>query len=273
MSDELIPYRIYGDGKIKVVVLHGGPGAAGYLSPLAKQIVEYTSVAEPLQRRSSDDNPLSVAQHVIDLDNIINALCENEKPVIIGHSWGAMLALAYAAKFPEKIAALLLIGCGTWNEKSRQILKDARSKRMANQLTMNMQQIAMNIADPDQRFCALGRLISLDDSYDLIDLANYLESGDAKGYAETWNNMLRLQQNGTYPDAFSVVKCPILMIHGNYDPHPGKIIAENLRNFMPQIQYVEIDRCGHYPWLEKYAQNEFYQTLKSHIEKHLHSNC
>jgi pimeloyl-ACP methyl ester carboxylesterase len=72
-------------------------------------------VLEPHQRGSSD-RPLTVATHVQDLDDLIRERCGAHQPVLVGHSWGAMLALVYAAHHPLTPAALVLIGCGTFSQ-------------------------------------------------------------------------------------------------------------------------------------------------------------
>ena len=41
------------------------------------------------------------------------------------------------------------------------------------------------------------------------------------------------------------------MLHGAYDPHPGRMIHANLRQYMPQHEYREYSRCGHEPWMER----------------------
>ena len=55
---------------------------------------------------------------------------------------------------------------------------------------------------------------------------------------------------------------PALMSHGSYDPHPGTMIYESLKPWIPHLQYTEFERCGHYPWLEKSVQGKFLQALR-----------
>ncbi len=74
--------------------------------------------------------------------------------------------------------------------------------------------------------------------------------------------MLRLQAEGTYPAAFGAIRVPVLMLHGAADPHPGRMIRAGLAPYLPQLEYRELDRCGHYPWLEKDARDEFYSVLR-----------
>jgi pimeloyl-ACP methyl ester carboxylesterase len=46
---------------------------------------------------------LSVSQHVEDLHQLLLSRCIGEKPNLIGSSWGAMLALAYAEKYSDNM--------------------------------------------------------------------------------------------------------------------------------------------------------------------------
>jgi pimeloyl-ACP methyl ester carboxylesterase len=73
--------------------------------------------------------------------------------------------------------------------------------------------------------------------------------------------MLRCQAEGLYPAAFERIRGPILMLHGAYDPHPGRMIHATLARVMPQIEYREWERCGHYPWLERVCRDEFLAAL------------
>jgi pimeloyl-ACP methyl ester carboxylesterase len=81
--------------------------------------------------------------------------------------------------------------------------------------------------------------------------------------SETWDDMVRLQSEGVYPAAFAAVKSPALMLHGAEDPHPGRMIRASLQPYMPQLEYRERARCGHYPWLEKATRDEFFSVLRN----------
>ena len=81
--------------------------------------------------------------------------------------------------------------------------------------------------------------------------------------------MLEAQDQGMYPAAFASIKLPALMIHGSYDPHPGKMIHQVLREYMPQIEYHELTRCGHSPWKERQARESFFTKISSWLDLHL----
>jgi len=46
------------------------------------------------------------------------------------------------------------------------------------------------------------------------------------------------------------------------DPHPGPVTRDRLRQFIPQLEYVELDRCGHEPWRERYARDRFVELVR-----------
>ena len=85
---------------------------------------------------------------------------------------------------------------------------------------------------------------------------------DARGNVETWEDVLRLQAEGIEPAAFAAVACPVLMLHGDEDPHPGPATFDLLRRFIPQIRYRGFPRCGHRPWAERHAREPFLAALR-----------
>ncbi|MFH1329524.1 MAG: alpha/beta hydrolase, partial [Actinomycetota bacterium] len=79
---------------------------------------------------------------------------------------------------------------------------------------------------------------------------------------ETWADALRLQAEGVEPAAFAAVTCPVLLLHGDDDPHPGPATCEVLRRHLPQLQYRGFPRCGHKPWAERHAREPFLAALR-----------
>ena len=92
---------------------------------------------------------------------------------------------------------------------------------------------------------------------------------DPKCQAETWHDMLRLQDSGVYPARFASIHCPVLMLHGSYDPHPGPMVRDSLKPYIPQLEYREFGHCGHSPWIEEHARDRFLEELRSWLEQQL----
>jgi len=258
---EDIDVRTYGNAGPPAFVLHGGPGAAGYMAPVCRELSDAFAVFEPLQRLSGDVR-LTVAQHVTDLRNVIERYAEGGVVTLVGHSWGAMLALALTAEYPGLVRGLVLIGCGTFDIASRRILEATVDQRMTPAIRLRLRRLTCTITDSDVRMCVTGQLLEAVYSYELEPHTDETEYHDSQGHRESWQDMLRLQREEVYPARFSRIGVPALMVHGAEDPHPGDAIYASLRGVMPQLEYVELARCGHYPWWERHAKEAFFAVLR-----------
>lgn len=230
-----------------VVVLHGGPGAIGSAGSLAQLLADPAHVLEPWQRATT------VGDHIADLLAFVATHCER-LPVLVGHSWGAMLALAFAAAHPASSAALCLIGCGTFDREARSVFDAALAKLLPP---------GLDELTRDEHFARIDRAYTLDPlPEDPLDHPQV----DAPANDRSWRDMVRLQDDGTYPAAFASIRVPVLMIHGAEDPHPGELIRASLARTMPQLEYRELAHCSHYPWRERGVRAEFASATRAWIE-------
>lgn len=243
-----------------VFVLHGGPGAAGSAGPIARGLADDFRVFEPYQR-GSGDGTLSVERHVEDLHGLIGKYCPNGKPLLAGESWGAMLALAYAARYPTSPAGLALIGCGTFDEASRRVFQQTIADRLPPENRDRLR--ALEQDDSEEALHETFEQIRPVYDVDPLPMDNPMPDFDLSANRETWDDMLRLQSAGVYPAAFADIACPVLMLHGSYDPHPGKMIRDTLRQHIPHIEYTELEDCGHSPWRERHARDRFFEFLRT----------
>ncbi len=111
-----------------------------------------------------------------------------------------------------------------------------------------------------------GRVMTRVYGFDIEDESDELPGLDATAHDETWSDMVRLQLDGTYPAAFAAIAGPVLMIHGAQDPHPGPLIRDDLRAYIPHLEYQELPNCGHSPWLERQAAHAFFDIVNAWIE-------
>ena len=256
-----VQVREYGTFGPLVIVLHGGPGAPGGMASVARGLAGSFRVLEPLQRGSGGET-LTVARHVADLHELVESRCGDESPALVGHSWGAMLALAYAAAHPGRAISVALIGCGTFDPAARARFREIQDERMDEGLRRRMARLSEEFADPDERLRALGDLIEPLYSYDPIPDDHQHEPVDGRAFQETWDDMVRLQEEGVYPPSFTAIDVPVIMLHGAFDPHPGRMIRASLEPHITQLEYREWERCGHEPWRERAVRDEFFDALR-----------
>jgi pimeloyl-ACP methyl ester carboxylesterase len=238
------------------------------MAPVARGLADRFRVLEPWQRRGGGE-ALTVARHVADLHELILGLRPGERPALVGSSWGAMLALAYAAAHPEFPGQLVLVGCGTFEEVARARFQANVNALMDDALQRRLEGLRSEFPDPDERLTTLGQLLLPLFSCDLLTTELEIAACDARGHRETMADMLRLQDGGHYPAAFSAITAPVLMLHGALDPHPGALIRDSLAPHLPQLEYHEWERCGHYPWLERQVREQFFAMLARWLEGHL----
>lgn len=254
----MIFVREYGGSGPVAVLLHGGPGAPGSMAPLARRLAGTHRVLEPFQR-GSGKTPLTVATHVEDLHEVLVACAGAQRPALIGSCWGAILALAYASAHPEWAGPLVLVGCRSFHLSARQRMQQTLDQRMTEPIRGALAH-AQQLGTDDDRLKASAHAIRRIFSYE-PHAANGEERLDPRAQQETWNDLLRLHAEGIYPQAFVRVQRPVLMIHGDHDPHPGRMIHSTLKPYLPQMEYLELERCGHYPWHEHWAAEEFFSSV------------
>ena len=80
-----------------------------------------------------------------------------------------------------------------------------------------------------------------------------------------WNEACRLRKNGKLTRFGESIECPVVAIHGDYDPHPAEGVKIPLSETLDKFKFILLKKCGHYPWNEKNAYSEFYKILRKEI--------
>jgi pimeloyl-ACP methyl ester carboxylesterase len=95
-----------------LIVCHGGPGLWDMFGSLADSLAGEVRMIRWDQRgcgRSDRRGPYNVARSVADLD-AVRAGYGLDRAAVLGHSWGATLALRYALDHPDRVSALIVDG-------------------------------------------------------------------------------------------------------------------------------------------------------------------
>lgn len=260
-------YRTYGPPPYTIAVVHGGPGAAGEMAPVARELASGCGVLEPLQ------TALSVAGQVEELKAV---LVENTKlPVtLIGYSWGAWLSLILAASHPSGVRKLILVSSGPFEEKYVASLQETRLKRLGEEGRTEFQS-AINLLDNpaskdrDAALARLGALTARTDAYDAIPHEpNETDLVDGSGdiFHSVWKEAAELRRTGKLMEYARQVRCPVAAIHGEYDPHSAEGVQKPLSAALKDFRFHLLEHCGHTPWMEKQAREVFYRTLKDELQ-------
>ena len=136
-------YQIFGKENQELVIgLHGGPGEDHHylevMSELADRyrVVLYDQRGSGLSERVPDEE-LTMEGFIADLNAFVEHFSADDRAIIIGHSWGAMLAAAYAGAHPEKVSRLVLAKPGFLTpEKFREYMQ--RTGNLAIPINLRM---------------------------------------------------------------------------------------------------------------------------------------
>jgi pimeloyl-ACP methyl ester carboxylesterase len=125
-GDLTFHYIKWGEHGTPIISIHGITTNAFCFQAFADVLAtNHQFYAYDLRGRGDSDKPAegySVPIHSFDLANLIDEL-GLERPVLVGHSLGALIALYFASHYPEKLSKLILIDAGAplpWNSPEEQ---------------------------------------------------------------------------------------------------------------------------------------------------------
>jgi len=258
----VINYRLYGSAPYSAAVIHGVPGALGSMAAVARGLASMGfGVIEPLQTRDS----------VVGLiDELSETLLENGivRTALIGHSWGAWLAWLYTAAHPERVSKLFLVGSGPFEASYASSIDFTRKSRLSAEQAVEIDAILTALNNPD----TLDKDTWLKRYTLLLDVDNFapvtvetdadfdIESSGAT-YRNIFPEAARMRASGELLALSEHIHCPVIAIHGDYDPHPALGVQKPLTQRMNDFNFHLLPRCGHSPWKERYAMEIFYRIV------------
>jgi len=257
--------RRYGKPPFRTVLVHGGPGAAGTLAPVARVLGTSGGVVEPWQ------SARTVAGQIEELSDQIDAWAS--PPVtLVGHSWGAWLALLLAGEHPEKVRRVVLVGSGPFQARYATETRRHRRQRLTRSQWREFEEIRQRLADPASRASPsalrrLGELAEAADSYELLPHPPAKAETDPATFRAVWAEADEMRRSGALVKALRRVRAPVVVLHGEADPHPLQGVVEPLRRAGVEPRVVVLERCGHEPWWERYARDQFFAELQKELAR------
>lgn len=247
-----------------LVCCHGGPGQWDYLAPVAEMVDDLVTVYRYDQRacgRSTGVPPYDVATAVADLDALRHHW-DLQQWIILGHSWGATLALAYGLAYPSRVRALIYL-CGTgidasWREeygRNRDALLTPSEQRQLADLGAQLSVVQGVEFDAVERaYCELSWSTDIADRSHARELARLLFVDDLHINFQVnrvlWKDARQFIERPIIVEQVAALQIPTLIIHGARDPRPARG-AQHLAQCMPSASYVELPNVGHLPWIEQ----------------------
>lgn len=252
-------HRGVGDGP-PALVLHGGPGmGAEYLVPLIEELDGLFETALPQQRGldpSTLVGPRDVETHVADAIAVLDHIGW-ERAWLIGHSWGAHLAMHIAVIHPERVAGIVGVETlGALGDGGGEALTANLVGRLTPDERAQLDVLIADQADSaDDPTLMAQILMTLWPSYSYVHgnvlppTSLRLERPLGDGH-DTMASVSAHFRQGTLERALPWLNLPTLFVHGEGDPLPPSVSAETAA-LIPGARIVIVPESGHFPWLEQ----------------------
>ncbi|MBM3166629.1 MAG: alpha/beta hydrolase [Chloroflexi bacterium] len=255
--------RMHGRKPFNIAVVHGGPGARGEMYPVAREISLGIGVLEPLQTANS------VEGQVEELRNILENY-GNPPLILIGFSWGAWLSYILTAYHPLLVKKLILISSGPFEEKYATKIMETRLSHLSEAEKKEVLSLSSALNSnrlDDKSFARFGELMGKADSFAPLPQEPAVSEGgpDADIFQKVWTQASKLRSTGELLKLGVKIRCPVVAIHGDHDPHPAEGIKGPLSRVLKNFRFILLKQCGHHPWLELNARDDFYRALKKEI--------
>jgi pimeloyl-ACP methyl ester carboxylesterase len=239
----MIQLRTYGNPPFSVALVHGGPGAGGEMAPVARRLSDRFGVLEPIQTATSLP--------------------------------GQVTELSAMLKDPGLVRKLILVSSGPFEEQYVAILKQNREMRLTQAESLEFARLVEQLASPDtpekdDLLAGLGLLADKTDMYDPLPVDVQPDDEvelNGRIFHSVWNEADEMRRTGRLLELAEKIACPVVAIHGDYDPHPAEGVRLPLAARLKDFKFILLEHCGHTPWHERQAQLRFYQHLYGELEE------
>ena len=259
--------REVGDGPT-VVVLHGGPDFNhNYLLPELDRLAGGMRLVYYDQRGRGKSSP-GVAADAVTLESEIDDLDKLRQHfgldaiALLGHSWGAVLAMEYATRHPSRVSHLILLNTAPASHADRDLMRERREATEPATLA-KMRALAgtaeyargdvevegeyyrahfgRTLRGPDRLDALVRRLRSHFGPEDVVK-ARAIED---RLYAQTWS----------LPDydilaRLRTANMPTLVVHGDRDLVPVEC-ANHVAAAIAGSRLLVLADCGHFSFLDR----------------------
>lgn len=253
----LIHFRVFGDG-VPVLIINGGPGMnSDGFSGLAETLGKSYKAIIYDQRGTGKSELTEVNSRSITLDLMVKDIeairkeLNIKKWVILGHSFGGILASYYTSKHPTKVSGLILSSSGGLD------MSLFSSLNITGRLT-SLQRDSLNywtrrIQNGDStHFASLqrGRYLApayLNDKTYLPKVAERLTQGNSEINALVYQDMRRINYDVT--EDLKGFEAPVLIMQGKHDIIPVSV-SEKAHSVFKNSRLLILPNSAHYGWLE-----------------------
>lgn len=257
-------YQTLGKGEA-IIVLHGGPGLdQSYLLPQMERLAKNHQVIFYDQRGSGkllqtkmEPAYINLEQFTKDLE-AVRAKFGIKKFILLGHSWGGMLAMNYATTYPEHVSKLILLNSAPADFKGMLAFLNEFNRRTLPILAKikPLMDYALFEKLNDKQISDVYRTAFVVYFFNPLNVEKLSLNMNATSAQSGFKVMQLMSQTTTMKPNLNLlsklhsIRAPTLIIHGKEDIIP-LWTANEIKEAIPDSKMVVLEACGHFPYIEK----------------------
>lgn len=254
-------FTIDGTSGPYALILSGGPGEeVASMHGVAEHLrAQYRCIM--LEQRGTgrsklarvDASTINLQACIEDVEAVRNHL-DAGKIILVGNSWGMMLALAYAGTHPDSVQAIVTLGSGPITIKYLHVFIDNQVSRLAPSDLESIAvwtEAAQQPETAEQAQFEITRAIAPAYFYDRAKALRYaakLKPTDV--HPEVTPAFLQAEAALDLRPLLKSITAPVLLLQGRQDI-AGEANLYETHLLIKNSQLTFIEKCGHMPWLEQ----------------------
>ena len=233
-----------------VVMIHGNAGGVedfefGVVELLSS---EYRVVAIDRPGHGKSDRPVTRAATVEYQAQLLHRTLSHlgiTQPVLVGHSWGAALALAYTLKYPDEVSAMVLLAPAAYPDNGENgLLRTAIKTPVVGDLSLVLGKLIVGRRLLKRVLAQAFYPQTVPDNYLKLASSSWLGRKQLKAYLEdelALNDSLKKMSK-----RYSEINIPVVIVTGDEDKIVSpKENAYRLQAAIPRSQLIELKDTGH----------------------------
>lgn len=267
-------YKRMGEGE-PIIIVHGGPVLEhGYLVPYFVSLAENYELIyfdQRLSGRSSaevDSADITLDHFIEDIEGLRQEF-NLEKIHLMAHSWGGLLAMKYAIKYPANLNSLVLLNSmpastEQWQEETQMVAQNASSEDSLKRQEIMSSDLFQT--DPPEAIEQL-LVLSFRNQFANPSLADSLHFYIPEDYmirSQRFGNLMPDLMNYDLYSKLETLEIPTLLIYGESEPSVT-ISGPELKSAIPKSELIIIQNSGHFPFIEQ--PNQFIEEVKHFLEE------
>ena len=231
-------YKTFGDEPATLIFIHGVGMCGEIWQPQVEyfskdyRVITYDFLGHGKSVLKKDK--LTLEDYVTQLYNLVNEIGVTNFS-LIGHSMGAIIAVAFALKYPRKVDTLIPINIVFKRTKKAQddVIMRAKDVFKSQQIT--------NISQTLERW--FKNKTSPDDLLKINNVRSWLNNTSPKAYAEAY--YLFATSDRVFVNNLSNLQPPVLYLTGSEDPNSTSLMSEQMAQQSPNSSSESIKGEAH----------------------------